>query len=150
MKKMDMAAVRQYVLRVEFIPIAVLSLIGLAVLSTVVYILAGVVRNGGLIPPPSRMVAYDCKSPAQTFTLHYLHGADRVLIRSATGVLEGSVVQGRFDWKGFETDRAMVGFIPPVDLIEQNNGTLALKGGEVDGAACVRAAVQPPAAPAKT
>lgn len=149
MKKLDMAAVRQYVLRVEFIPVAVLSLIGLAVLSTVIYIVAGVVRNGGLIPPPSRMLAYDCKAPAQTFTLHYLHGSDKVLLRSGSGVLEGSVRQGRLDWKGFDNDRTMVGFIPPLDLIEQNNGGLLLKGGEVDGAVCTRSASDP-ATPAKS
>lgn len=148
MKKLDLAAVRQFVLRVDFIPIAVLSLIGLAVLATVGYIVAGVVRNGGLIPPPSRMLAYECKAPNQTFTLHYLHGADRVLMRSAVGVLEGTVRQGRLDWKGFDTDRAMLGFIPPSDLIEQDNGGLQLKGGEVVDAACVRSASEAPA-PAK-
>ena len=141
MAKFDMASVRRFVFRVEFPLYLLFAAIGVALVYMVGSVLVAYVRNGGLVPPPTTLVRYECKGPQHSFVLMYLHGVDRVEIKNSSGVLEGSVQQGTFDWKGFADDRAMLGFLPPQSLQVEANGSIALEGAELAGTHCTKAAL---------
>lgn len=139
MVKFNAEAIRRFVFRVEFPLYLLFAVIGLALVYMVGSVAAGFVRNGGLVPPPTTLVRYECKGPDRSFVLMYLHGVDRVQIKNSSGVLEGGVQQGVFDWKGFADDRAMLGFLPPRSLQVDGSGAVLLEGGEVSATRCTKA-----------
>jgi hypothetical protein len=138
MQENKLQRLRRFVLRVEFIPYVLFTVIGLSVLIVVGGIVAGALRNGSLMPPPSSLLRYQCEAPGQSFTLEYRHGADRVVLRTANGLLEGSVNQGQLDWKAFADDRSVLGFVPPGVLGETPSGDITLQGRDMPQARCVR------------
>jgi hypothetical protein len=66
----------------------------------------------------------------------YLHGTDRVKIKSINGSLEGTVQQNRFDRQGLANDRAMLGFAPPSEILFEDAKTLRLAGPDFKELAC--------------
>lgn len=107
-------------------------------------IVADVVKNKSLIPPPHTLARYDCSGAAAPFSLLYLHGTERVKISSASGVLEGTLHNNQFDWGSFGSDASQLGFVPPTDIHFEDTQTLTLRGPGADAIRCTRAA-----APAK-
>lgn len=145
MSKFDTGRIARFVWRVEFIPYLVLTAIGVAV----VFVLGGIglnaVRNGGMLPPPTQLQRYDCSAPVGTFSLYYLHGTDRVQIKTANGLLDGTLQQNRFDWQGFGTDRSLLGFAPPSEVVFEDAKTLRLDGPDFKSVLCVGTAEAAPA-----
>jgi hypothetical protein len=70
----------------------------------------------------------------------YLHGTDRVKIKSINGALDGTVQQNRFDWQGFANDRAMLGFAPPSDILFEDAKTLRIAGPDFKEVTCTNTA----------
>lgn len=140
MSQIDINKIKQFVLRVEFIPYVVLGAIGAAVLYVVTSIVINAINNHGLIPPPARMDRYDCTAPVGNFSILYLHGTDRVQIKSANGMLEGSVHQNRFDWQGFGDDRTLLGFAPPTEILFEDAHTLRVYGSDKQDIVCTNTA----------
>jgi hypothetical protein len=136
MSKFDTGKIARFVLRVEFIPYVVFTVIGAAVLYVVGTIGFDALRNGSLIPPPTKLERYDCSAPFGSFSIQYLHGTDRVKIKSMNGALDGNVQQNRFDWQGFANDRAMLGFAPPSDILFEDAKTLRITGPDFKDIAC--------------
>jgi len=136
MSKFDTASIARFVWRVEFIPYVIFTAIGVAV----VYVLGGIglnaMRNGSLIPPPTKLERYDCSNPAGNFSMYYLHGTDRVQIKTANGLLDGTVQQNRFDWQGFANDRSMLGFAPPSEIVFEDAKTLRVSGPDLKDVLC--------------
>jgi hypothetical protein len=136
MSKFDTGSIARFVWRVEFIPYVVFTVIGLAL----VYVLGGIgmnaLHNGSFIPPPTRLQRYDCSAPAGSFSIYYLHGTDRVQIKTANGLLDGTVQQNRFDWQGFANDRTLLGFAPPSEIVFEDARTLRLAGPDLQDVAC--------------
>lgn len=136
MSKFDTGSIARFVLRVEFIPYVVFTVIGAAV----VYVLGGIginaLHNGSLIPPPTKLERYDCGAPTGNFSIYYLHGADRVQIKSANGLLDGNVQQNRFDWQGFNNDRKLLGFAPPAEIVFEDAKTLRVSGQDLKDVVC--------------
>ena len=97
MSKFDIGEVARFVLRVEFIPYVVFTVIG----GAVVYVLGSIglsaLHNGSFIPPPTKLERYDCSAPSGSFSILYLHGTDRVKIKSLNGSLDGTVQKNHFD-----------------------------------------------------
>jgi hypothetical protein len=137
MRKIDSGAVSRFVLRVEFLPYVVFAVIGAAVLYVLGSIGINALHNGSLIPPPTKLARYDCSAPVGSFSILYLHGTDRVKIKSINGLLEGAVQQNRFDWQGFANDRAMLGFAPPTEILFEDAKTLRITGPDFKDVACV-------------
>jgi hypothetical protein len=104
------------------------------------YVLASIginaLHNGSFLPPPTKLARYDCSAPAGNFSIYYLHGTDRVQIKSANGILDGTVQQNRFDWQGFGNDRNLLGFAPPVEIVFEDAKTLHVAGPEMNGVVC--------------
>ncbi|RFO95920.1 hypothetical protein DIC66_15950 [Rhodoferax lacus] len=140
MSKFDTGSLARFVWRVEFIPYVVFTVIGAAV----IYVLGGVGlnawRNGSLIPPPTKLQRYDCSAPLGNFSVYYLHGTDRVQIKTANGLLDGTVQQNRFDWQGFANDRSLLGFAPPSEIVFDNAKTLRVSGPDLKDVVCTSTA----------
>ena len=136
MNKFEAGSITRFILRVEFIPYVIFTVIGAAVLYVVGTIGFDAMRNGSLIPPPTKLERYDCIAPFGSFSMLYLHGTDRVKIKSINGSLDGTVQQNRFDWQGFANDRAMLGFAPPSEILFEDAKTLRLAGPDFKELAC--------------
>jgi len=106
------------------------------VLYVVGSIALGALHNGGLIPPPSKLDRYECTGTAGNFSISYLHGTDRVVIKSANGLLEGTVSQNQFDWQGFANDRNVLGFAPPKEIVFEDTRSLRLSGPDLNNVLC--------------
>lgn len=140
MSKFDPGTIARFVLRVEFLPYVVFSVIGAAVIYVVGTIGFDALRNGSLIPPPTKLERYECSAPFGSFSILYLHGTDRVKIKSINGLLEGNVQQNRFDWQGFANDRSMLGFAPPTEILFEDAKTLRIAGPDFKDMVCVNQA----------
>jgi hypothetical protein len=136
MSKFDPGTIARFVLRVEFLPYVVFTVIGAAVLYVVGTIGFDALRNGSLIPPPTKLERYECSAPFGSFSILYLHGTDRVKIKSINGLLEGNVQQNRFDWQGFANDRSMLGFAPPSEILFEDAKTLRIAGPDFKEISC--------------
>jgi hypothetical protein len=136
MSKFDTGSIARFVWRVEFIPYVVFTVIGLAL----VYVLGGIgmnaLHNGSFIPPPTRLQRYDCSAPVGSFSIYYLHGTDRVQIKTANGLLDGNVQQNRFDWQGFANDRSLLGFAPPSEIVFEDAKSLRVSGPDLNNVVC--------------
>lgn len=140
MSKFNSGAIARFVWRVEFIPYVVFAVIGAAVLYVVGSIGIGAVRNGSLIPPPTKLERYDCSAATGNFSMYYLHGTDRVQIKTANGLLDGTVLNNRFDWQGFADDRSMLGFAPPSEIVFEDAKTLRVSGPDLKDVVCANTA----------
>jgi hypothetical protein len=136
MNKKDSGGLARFVLRVEFIPYVVFTVIGIAVLYVAGSIALGVLHNGSLIPPPTKLARYDCSGPTGGFSILYLHGTDRVQIKSASGLLDGTVSQNQFDWNGFANDRNVLGFAPPAEIVFEDSKSLRISGPDLKSVVC--------------
>jgi hypothetical protein len=136
MSKFDFGSIARFILRVEFIPYLLFTLIGAALL----YVLGGIainaLHNGSFIPPPTKLERYDCTASFGSFSILYLHGTDRVKIKSINGSLDGNVQQNRFDWQGFANDRTLLGFAPPAEILFEDAKTLRLSGPDFKDISC--------------
>ena len=108
--------------------IAFFGAIGLAVVGVVGSIAINAYRNNGLIPPPSTLSRYECSGANVTFDFFYLHGTDRVKIKSKAGLLEGTVRQNQLDWGSFSTDPTQLGFMPPAAITFEDFKGLRMGG----------------------
>ena len=140
MSKFDPGSIARFVLRVEFIPYVVFAVIGVAVVYVLGSIGISALHNGSFIPPPTKLGRYDCSAPSGSFSIYYLHGTDRVQIKSANGLLDGNVSQNRFDWQGFGNDRSLLGFAPPVEIVFEDAKTLHVSGPDLNDVVCTNTA----------
>jgi hypothetical protein len=140
MSKSEPGSFARFVLRVEFIPYVIFTAIGAAVLYTLGTIGFAALQNGSFIPPPTKLERYDCSASFGSFSVSYLHGTDRVKIKSFNGALDGTMQQNRFDWQGFANDRAMLGFAPPAEILFEDAKTLRISGPDFKEVACVKTA----------
>ena len=140
MSDLDSDKIKRFVLRVEFIPYVVFTVIGVAVLYVVGSILVNALNNRSLIPPPTKLERYDCAAPSGNFSLFYLHGTDRVQIKSANGMMEGTVHQNKFDWQGFGDDRTLLGFAPPTEILFEDVKSMRVYGSDQQDIACTNTA----------
>ncbi len=121
--------------------------VALAFVGVVGSIVADVVKNKSLIPPPHTPARYDCSGAAAPFALLYLHGTERVKISSASGVLEGTLHNNQFDWGSFGSDASQLGFVPPSDIRFEDTQTLTLRAPGADAIRCTRVAAPAKQAP---
>ena len=138
MSKFDPSSIARFVLRVEFIPYVVFTVIGAAVLYVLANIGIGALHNGSFIPPPTKLERYDCSAPSGNFSMYYLHGTDRVQIKSTKGLLDGTVQQNRFDWQGFANDSSLLGFAPPTEIVFEDAKSVHVAGPGLNDVACAR------------
>lgn len=116
--------------------------IGLAVVWVIASIIVNAVHNDGLIPPPDTLARYACSGPMGAFSFYYLHGTDRVKIRSAQGAMEGTVRQNILDWSHMAKETSVLGFLPPTGIAFEDAGSMRLSGSEQQEMRCVLAATK--------
>jgi hypothetical protein len=120
--------IRNFIFSGRFVLIAFFSAMGVAVVLVIGSIIINAVKNEGLIPPPNTLDVYECTGSLTPFSFYYLHGTERVKIKSAAGILEGTVHQNRFDWASFSGDSTMLGFLPPTEITFEDAKTLRITG----------------------
>jgi len=128
--------VKRFILSGQFLPYLFFTVVGGAVLLVVGSITLNAVRNHGLLPPPTTLDRYECSGAKGAFSLYYLHGSDRVRIRSQEGVLEGTVQQNQLDWAAFAADRTMLGFAPPSEITFEDTNSLRINGTDLSNVLC--------------
>ena len=148
MNKSETGGLARFVLRVEFIPYVVFTVIGAAVLYTLGTIGIGALQNGSLLPPPTKLNRYECSAAFGDFSVVLVQGTDRVKIKSINGSLDGTVQKNRFDWQGFANDRAMLGFAPPAEILFEDGNALRIAGPDYKDMACTKAVESPGQRPA--
>ena len=121
--------------------------VALVFVGVVASILADVIKNKSLIPPPHTLARYGCSGGAAPFALLYLHGTERVKISSASGVLEGTLHNNQFDWGSFGSDASQLGFVPPTDISFEDTQALTLRTPGAGDTRCTRAAAPATQAP---
>lgn len=120
-------SMRRFILTGQFLPSLFFSAIGVAILVVIGSIAIKAVKNHGLIPPPNTLDRYECTGSSAPFSLYYLHGTERVKIKSQMGLLEGTLSQNQFDWVGFSGDPALLGFPLPNEITFENATSLRIK-----------------------
>jgi hypothetical protein len=126
----------------QTVAIGFFGVIGLAVVGVVGSIAFNAYRNNGLIPPPSTLSRYACSGGNVAFEFFYLHGTDRVKIKSKAGLLEGKVRQNQLDWGSFSNDPTQLGFIPPAAITFEDSKGLRMGGSGMPAEiACTNTAV---------
>lgn len=114
-----------------------ISAIGVVVLTVIGSIIVNAVKNNGLLPAPSALDRYDCTAGSQAFSFYYLHGTERVEIQSKAGSLQGTISQNWLDWRKFNQDRTLLGFVPPAEISFEDAHSLRLNGPDFSDALCV-------------
>lgn len=140
MEEKETDARQRWWLRVEIIPYVLFTVIGIAVVYVAGGIILGVVRTGSLLPPPVQLAHYVCRGASGDFSFYYWQGTNRVQIKSASGLLDGTLSQNRFDWNGFANDRQLLGFAPPAEVEFEESTSLRLNGPDLKNVVCTRAA----------
>lgn len=105
--------------------------IGVAVVLVVGSIAINAFKNKGLIPPPGTLSRYECSMGSTSFDFFYLHGTDRVKIKSKAGILEGTVSQNQFNWGSFGNDATQLGFLPPAAITFEDAKNLRMGGAGI-------------------
>jgi hypothetical protein len=136
MNQKETSTERRSLWRIETIPYVFYTLVGVAVLYVVGSIALEAQRNGGLLPPPTKLERFECAGPGGSFSIGFLQGSDRVQIKSPNGFLDGTVSQNRFDWQGFGNDRNVLGFAPPKEMVPEDNKTMRINGPDLNNVLC--------------
>jgi hypothetical protein len=136
MNQKETSTERRSLWRIETIPYVFYTLVGVAVLYVVGSIALEAQRNGGLLPPPTKLERFECAGPGGSFSIGFLQGSDRVQIKSPNGFLDGTVSQNRFDWQGFGNDRNVLGFAPPQEMVSGDNKTMRINGPDLNNVLC--------------
>lgn len=115
----------------------VIAAISVVVVTVIGSIVVNAVKNGGLLPAPSALDRYECTAGSVSFSFYYLHGTDRVEIASKAGSLQGTSSQNWLDWRKFNQDRTLLGFVPPAEITFEDAHSLRLNGPDFSDALCV-------------
>jgi len=102
---------------VAIVPMVVLPLIAIAVLATLGFLVARVVRDGGLMPRPTALDTYSCIGFASPLQLAFRHGMDGGQVRAGDVTVWGDLLNGRIAWEGPARVQAQLGFAPPVEIV---------------------------------
>jgi len=99
------------------VPTLVIPVIAVAVISTIGFIVARSVNNGGFMPRPTALDAYTCQGFTAPFQIVFRHGMDVVQLRTPTVTLYGDLLNGKIAWEGFANAINQLGFVPPSEIV---------------------------------
>ncbi|MBI2749114.1 MAG: hypothetical protein HYX43_07175 [Burkholderiales bacterium] len=102
---------------VAIVPMVVLPLIAIVVITTLGFIVARVVRDGGLMPRPTALDTYSCVGFASPLQLAFRHGMDVVQLRAGDVTVWGELLNGKIAWEEPARAQAQLGFAPPVEIV---------------------------------
>ena len=115
---------------------AFLSAVGLCVTLVIGSIAWNAVKNHGLIPQPDTPDRYDCNGTSIPIAIYYLHGTERVQVKSPQGILNGTLHQNLFEW-GQSADQ--LGFPPPTAIRFDDAQSFGISGPGYTGVTCTMA-----------
>lgn len=114
--------------KTEFVAYAFFGAIGIALVGVIGSIAYNAVKHKGFIPPPGTLARYECATGTTAFEFFYLHGTDRVKLKSKAGILEGTVSQNQFNWGSFANDATQLCFVPPAAITFEDAKGLRMGG----------------------
>jgi len=117
--------------KTELVAYAFFGSIGVAIVGVVGSIAFNAFKNQGFIPPPGTLARFECKTGEVPFEFFYLHGTDRVKLKSKSGILEGTVSQNQFNWGSFANDATQLGFLPPAAITFEDAKGLRMAGAGI-------------------
>jgi hypothetical protein len=117
--------------KTELVAYAFFGAIGIAIVGVVGSIAFNAIKNQGFIPPPGTLKRFECSVGGTPFDFFYLHGTDRVKIKSKVGILEGTVSQNQFNWGSFGNDATQLGFMPPAAITFEDARGLRMGGAGI-------------------
>ena len=80
---------------VVLVPAVVIPVVAVAVLGTLGFLGLRIAHNGGLMPRPTQLDTYACKSFAAPFQMAFRHGMDVVQLRVGNSTLYGDILNNR-------------------------------------------------------
>jgi hypothetical protein len=116
--------------------LAFLAVIGVAVVLVIGSIALNAFKNHGLMPPPDVLDEYTCADAAVPVSLYFLHGTERVRIKTASGLLQGTVNQNRFDWRSNAISSTVLGFSLPTEISFEDAKAVRISGPDFTNLVC--------------
>ncbi|MBK6568518.1 hypothetical protein [Candidatus Aalborgicola defluviihabitans] len=111
---------------VVLVPAVVIPVVAVAVLGTLGFLGLRIAHNGGLMPRPTQLDTYACKSFAAPFQMAFRHGMDVVQLRVGNSTLYGDILNNRITWEDPAKAQAALGFVPPNDIVFDDTHLLRL------------------------
>jgi hypothetical protein len=113
------------------VPTLVIPVIAVAVISTIGFIVARSVNNGGFMPRPTALDTYNCKGFSVPFRMVFRHGMDVVQLQTGTLTLYGDLLNGKIAWEDLPNAIKQLGFVPPSEIVYDDTRLLRIVDASV-------------------
>ncbi|MFZ6686776.1 TerC family protein [Undibacterium sp. SXout11W] len=90
------------------------------------------------IPAPAPMTQFECPGYTGKFSLYYKHGGEKIQIRTAGRVINGSVNYGKLQWENYPDISTSIGFSLPVEIVSDSGRSVQINGGSFRQISCSR------------
>ncbi|MFZ6864799.1 TerC family protein [Undibacterium sp. Ji67W] len=90
------------------------------------------------IPAPAPMTQFECPGYTGKFSLYYKHGGEKIQIRTAGRVINGSVNYGKLQWENYADISTSIGFSLPVEIVSDSGRSVQINGGSFRQISCSR------------
>lgn len=119
-----------------FFPYVWISALGFAAVCMVSFVVVKAIANGGLMPAPSVLVRYACTGPAAPFSFYFLHGDERVQIETASGRLDGILLNGKIAWSAAAAGAPSLGMAVPTEITYDDAKSIRISGAGFPQLSC--------------
>jgi len=90
------------------------------------------------IPAPAPMTQFECPGYTGKFSLYYKHGGEKIQIRTAGRVINGSVNYGKLQWENYADISTSIGFSLPAEIVSDSGRSVQINGGSFRQISCSR------------
>ena len=90
------------------------------------------------IPAPAPMTQFECPGYTGKFSLYYKHGGEKIQIRTAGRVINGSVNYGKLQWENYADISTSIGFTLPEEIVSDSGRSVQINGGSFRQISCMR------------
>ncbi|MFZ6755093.1 TerC family protein [Undibacterium sp. Dicai25W] len=90
------------------------------------------------IPAPAPMTQFECPGYTGKFSLYYKHGGEKIQIRTAGRVINGTVNYGKLQWENYADISTSIGFSLPVEIVSDSGRSVQINGGSFRQISCSR------------
>ena len=90
------------------------------------------------IPAPAPMTQFECPSYTGKFSLYYKHGGEKIQIRTAGRVINGTVNYGKLQWENYADISTSIGFTLPEEIVSDSGRSVQINGGSFRQISCLR------------
>jgi len=90
------------------------------------------------IPAPAPMTQFECPGYTGKFSLYYKHGGEKIQIRTAGRVINGTVNYGKLQWENYADISTSIGFTLPEEIVSDSGRSVQINGGSFRQISCLR------------